>query len=463
MKTKHFSISVFIIGILLASCQSKEKKSDINNLSPERIQALTAQAYIFSYPLIMNYATMYKQAINSASPEYVGGFGKIRNYGFATSDNKDIVSPNNDTPYSWAWVDLRSEPWVLIMPAADGNRYYTSQWDDLWGFVLDSPGSVIDGQGGGTYLIAPADWTGKTPDGVKREICGESYFVGTLTRTGADGPHDLANMQKIQAGYKLMPLHEYLKQPAPKAAKEIDWIPFVPGDEKTINAFKYVNFTLPFTIPNELDKPALDSMAILGIAPGMPWDTTKFTNATKEAIKAGIAKAMKELMEYQPKAKSGNLFNTRAAMGTDYMARMLGVVEGIFGNYASQATYFAWHKDADGNQINTANANYKLTFKKGETPPAKYFWSITIYNLPERFLVPNPINRYSIGSRSPQLKTNADGSIDIYISKDSPGKALESNWLPAPDGEPFIILRVYGPGQEVLDGKYQIPPMAKIK
>ncbi len=466
MKVKNLSsvvISTLIAGLVLVSCNMGSKKNDINNLSPERIQALTSQAYIFSYPLIMNYATMYKQAINTASPEYVGGFGKFRHYGFATSDNKDIVSPNNDTPYSWAWVDLRSEPWVLVMPPVDANRYYTSQWDDLWAYVLDSPGSVIDGQGGGTYLIASIDWKGNTPEGVKRVIRGDSYFLGTLTRTGADGPNDLVNVQKVQAGYKLMPLHEYLKQAAPEAAKSVDWIPFATGDEKTINAFKYVNFTLPFTIPNAMDKPALDSMALLGIAPGMPWDTIKFTVATKKAIKAGLADAMKELAAYQAKAKSGELFNTREALKTNYIARTFGVIEGIFGNYASQATYIAWHTDTDGNQINTANASYKVTFKKGETPPAKYFWSITMYNMPQRFLVANPINRYSIGSRSSQLKTNANGSIDIYISKTSPGKALESNWLPAPDGEPFIIMRVYGPGQTVLDGTYKLPPMVKMK
>ncbi len=462
MKTRILSLLVVALALLTA-CGPGRKKNDINSLSPERIQALTSQAYIFSYPLIMNYATMYKQAIDASSPEYVGGFGQFRHYGFATSDHKDLVSPNNDTPYSWAWVDVRSEPWVLVMPPADANRYYTSQWDDLWAFVLDSPGSVIDGQGGGAYLVTTVDWKGSIPVGIKRAIRGESYFLGTLTRTGADGPEDIANVQKIQAGYKLMPLHEYLNQPAPKAAEKIEWLPFVKGDENGIAAFKYVNFTLPFTIPNAMDKPALDSMALLGIAAGMPWDTTKFTPATKAAIKAGIADAKKRLAAYQLKAKSGNLFNTREVIKTDYMARTFGVVEGIFGNYASQATYFAWHKDTDGNQINTAGASYKVTFKKGETPPNKYFWSITMYNMPNRFLVANPINRYSIGSRSPQLKTNADGSIDIYISKTSPGKALESNWLPAPDGEPFIILRVYGPGPAVLDGSYQLPPMVKIK
>ncbi len=460
MKTRFLSI-IALSALVLASCGPK--KTDINKLSPERIQALTTQAYIFSYPLIMNYATMYAQAIDASSSSYVGGFGMFRHYGLATPENKDIVSPNNDTPYSWAWLDLRAEPWVLEMPPVDPNRYYTSQVDDLWGFVLDSPGSVIDGQKGGIYLIASPEWVSSTPPGIKRVIRGESNFVGILTRTGADGLADMPNVRKIQEGYRLVTLSEYMGNVPAAPAPKINWIPFIQGDQHTIAAFKYVNFALPLTVPNKMDKPALDSMALLGIAPGMPWDTTAFTDATKAAIRAGIADAMKELADFSLLAKSSELFDTRAKMKTDYLARTLGVVEGIFGNYASQAIYLTWHADADGKPINTATSSYKLTFKKGQTPPAKYFWSITMYNLPYRFLVANPIDRYSIGSRSKQLKTNKDGSIDIYISKNSPGKALESNWLPAPDGEPFIILRVYGPGPDVISGKYQVPMMVKVK
>ena len=463
MKVKYLCAvlsTAIIAGILLPGCESKD--AGINGLPPERIREVTARAYIMCYPLVMNYATMYKQAVDADAAEYVGGFGKFRHYGFATADNRDIVSPNNDTPYSWGWVDLRSEPWVLLMPEADEGRYYTSQWDDLWGFVLDSPGSILDGQGGGTYLLATVEWEGDIPAGIRRAIRGESRFLGTLTRTGADGPGDLANMEAIQAGYRLMPLHEYLGEPAPPAAREIDWIPFIPGEEATIEAFKYVNFLLPYIIPHESDKQILADMAKLGMAPGAVWDTSKFSRETKEAMEKGIADALAALDAYRPQAKSGDLFNTREVLKTDYTARMFGVMIGIFGNYASQAVYLALNEDSDGNQVNTADASYRLTFGKGETPPAEYFWSITMYGMPERFLVPNPIDRYSIGSRSPQLKTNADGSIDIYISKNSPGEALESNWLPAPNGLPSIVMRVYGPGGEVLNGTYRLPRLVKI-
>ena len=394
MKTRHLYIiaaAVVSACCLFTGC----KREGINDLPPEQIREMTARAYIMGYPLVMNYATMYRQVIDTAAPEYLGGFGKIRHYGFATPDNFDIVSPNNDTPYSWAWVDLRTEPWVLVMPPVDEGRYYTSQWDDLWGFVLDSPGSVFDGQGGGTYLIAPADWEGDIPAGIKRVIRSESRFAGGLFRTGADGPDDLPAVEAVQAGYKVMPLHEYLGQPAPPAVESIEWIPFVSGDEATIEAFKYVNFMLPYTIPNEMDKPALEKMAQLGIAAGESWDTSKFSPAVKEAIKAGISDAMKSLGAYMSTAKSADLFNTREIMGTDYIARALGVQVGIFGNYASQAVYFGLNTDADGNEIDTSAADYKISFPAGGTPPARYFWSITMYSLPDRFLVANPLERYS--------------------------------------------------------------------
>jgi hypothetical protein len=169
------------------------------------------------------------------------------------------------------------------MPPVDSERYYASQWDDMWGFVLDSPGSVMDGDKGGIYLIAPANWLGTVPAGVKRVIRSESLFAGTLTRTGANGLDDLTQVKAIQAGYQLMPLHRYL-QPAPAFAPPVKWLPFVQGDEKTPEAFKYVNLMLACTLPDARDKTVLAAMAKLGIAAGKPWDTATLSAATRSAM-----------------------------------------------------------------------------------------------------------------------------------------------------------------------------------
>src|SRR5262249_25537412 len=174
-------------------------------LTAQRARTYAHDAYIVTYPLVLNYRTMYMQAIKK------GAFGKWLHLDFASPADTDIVTPNNDTPYSWAWVDLRAEPWVLTMPKIDEGRYYTSQWNDLWGYVLDNPGSLSDGYGGGSYLLAAPDWEGTTPNGIKRVIRGESTILGTLTRTQPSrGARDTSSVKQIQQEYKLQPLSAFI-------------------------------------------------------------------------------------------------------------------------------------------------------------------------------------------------------------------------------------------------------------
>jgi hypothetical protein len=138
------SVLVFSISIALGlmACNNNQSATEANSsgtapqsakINPEEAKKIAKETYIAMFPLVFNYGTMYAQAINPEAKEYVGGFGVYRHYGLASPANKDIPTPNNNTPYSWAWVDLRSEPWVLTMPPSDGNRYYTCQWDDMWG------------------------------------------------------------------------------------------------------------------------------------------------------------------------------------------------------------------------------------------------------------------------------------------------------------------------------------------
>ena len=180
--------------------------------------------------------------------------------------------PNNDTPYSWAWVDVRSEPWVLVQPPADGERFYSSVWGDLWGHIIGYPGSVNEGQGGGTYLFAPVSWKGEKPEEVDRVIYGETTILGTLTRTAVFGPDDLPNTQKIQQGYQLTPLSAYLKQPAPPAAPAPDWPVWNEADMTNAEDFRLTNFLMQFVVPNELDKAMYEEMGKLGIGPGGDYD-----------------------------------------------------------------------------------------------------------------------------------------------------------------------------------------------
>jgi len=179
---------------------------DAGRLGAEQARQYARDAYVFAYPLVLNYRTMYAQAIKGDA-----AFGKWLHLGTSSPADTDIVTPNNDTPYSYAWVDLRAEPWVLTLPRIESSRYYTSQWDDLWGYVLDNAGSLNDGNDGGTYLLAGPDWNGALPKGIRRVVRGESRLLGTLTRTQLIGSlDDMPNVTRIQAAYKLQPLSSFL-------------------------------------------------------------------------------------------------------------------------------------------------------------------------------------------------------------------------------------------------------------
>jgi len=412
------------------------------------------EAYIFAYPLVMNYRTMYMQAIKGDRR-----FGKWLHLGLASPADTDIVTPNNDTPYSYAWVDLRAEPWVLTMPKIEPKRFYTSQWDDYWGYVLDNPGSVLDGNDGHSYLVASPSWKGKAPAGITRVLQGESNLLGTLTRTQViGGEKDLPRVKEIQQSYKLQPLSEFMGTPAPAASPAIKWPTWTEGNETRESYWSYVGFLLQFMKPHPDDAPMYKKLASMGLEAGTPWQPEKLDPSVRASLQRGIESARAE-MKKQSEAgvDAAKFFGTRAHVGTHYMDRAMGVYMGIFGNVPKVSVYLSMPTDASGKPLDGSKGAYKLTFPKGELPPVKYFWSITMYSIPQRFLVENPIKRYSIGSNTPGLKTNDDGSLVIYVSANSPGKDKESNWLPAPSGPFWTVLRNYGPDDSIINGTYKRP------
>jgi len=434
-----------------------------DRLTADEARAIAKEAYIFNYPLVMMYRTMYLQAIDKDSKSHSGGFGKWLHLGTSSPKDTDIVSPNNDTPYSYAWVDLRAEPWVLTMPTIEAKRFYTSQWDDLWGFVLDNPGSVEDGNDGVRVLLASPSWNGDLPKGVERVIRGDSEFLGTLTRTQLIEPADLPNVKRIQQLYKLQPLSAFLGKPAPEPAPVVEWMPWKEGDEKTDEFWAYVNFLLSFTTPHPQDKPILDRMARIGVEAGKPWDSAALDNDVQDAIAAGMEDALTELEKATTTFDDpGLFFRSRRDLNKDYFNRALGVLVGIFGNVSKVSIYFAVPRDDQGELFDGSKRSYTLTFSKDQIPPVKHFWSWTMYRLPERWLVDNPIDRYSIGSATPGLKKGEDGSITLYFSAKSPGKEIESNWLPTPEGPFWLVLRTYGPGDSIQKKTYKVPPIKRV-
>jgi hypothetical protein len=433
-----------------------------DKVTPDEAKAIAKEAYIFNYSQVMMYRTMYRQAIDTKSKSYVG-FGNWLHLGVSSPKDQDIVAPNNDTPYSWAWVDTRAEPFVLTIPKIEKDRFYTSQWDDMWSFVIGNVRSDVDGNDGATVLLASPKWDGKLPNGVKRVIKGDTYFLGTLTRTQLIYPKDLPNVKKIQQEYKLQPLSSYLGKEAPKATPTINWMTWTDGDEKTDKFWSYANFLLTYTVPNPQDKPVLDRMAKIGLVAGKDWNSSSFDKDISDAIAAGMKSAIDSLAKAALTIADPSLFfRSRKDMNKDYFDRALGAHVGIFGNVKEESVYFPLSKDDKGELFDGSKHNYQITFTKDQIPPVKNFWSWTMYKLPQRWLVDNPINRYSIGSATPGLKTAADGSITIYMQVKSPGKDKESNWLPAPEGPFWPVLRTYGPGKTILDKTWKVPHVKQV-
>lgn len=269
----------------------------------------------------------------------------------------------------------------------------------------------------------------------------------------------MSSIKPIQQGYKLQPLSAFLGKNAPAKAPAVNWPSWTEGDEKTEKFWSYAALMLQFVRPQSADSAEYAKLEALGVEAGREWDASAFDPAIRDAIKQGIEDAHAEFAKIanDPTLDSGTLFGDRKRMGTNYLLRTMGTVMGIFGNVKEEAVFIPVPKDAKGNPLDGSKAAYTITFQKGQTPPSKFFWSYTMYKLPQRWLVENPIQRYSISDTTPGVKTNADGTLTLYVSHGSPGKDKESNWLPAPDGPFWMVLRSYGPEKSVIEHTYKPP------
>jgi hypothetical protein len=440
------------------------------DVTPAEARAIVKEAYIYGYPMVDSYRIEYGYFVDKKNPEYKGPWNEIHNTPRVyTPADKAIQTPNSDTPYSWLFLDLRTEPMVLTMPVIEKSRYFSVQLTDLYTFNWDYLGSRTSGNDGGSFLIAGPGWKGETPKGITKVLHCETEMTLVVYRTQLFNPADIDNVKKVQAGYKVQPLSAFLGSAAPKAAPAIDYMkPISHDEEKTsLEVFSILNFVLQFcpTVPSETELMA--RFAKIGIGAGKTFDPAKLSPEMKKAFEEGIGDAWKEFaggvkLLDEGKVTSGDVFGTREFMKNNYLYRWLATI-GIWGNSKQEAMYPVYRVDADGQKLSGAN-RYTLSFAAGKLPPVNAFWSLTMYELPGSWLVANPINRYLINSPMlPELKKNADGGLTMYIQNESPGKDLESNWLPAPKGPFAMYMRLYWPKEAALDGSWQAPKLKLVK
>ncbi|MDP9631737.1 UNVERIFIED_ORG: hypothetical protein J2W85_003816 [Ensifer adhaerens] len=437
-------------------------------LTPDDARAIAKEATIYGFPLVDNYRVQHSYFVDAGGPEFKAPWNTLfNNARVYTPDDKAIQTPNSDTPYSYVGADLRAEPLVFTVPAIEKERYYSLQFIDQYTFNFAYVGSRATGNDAGSYLLAGPNWKGETPPGIKDVIRSETEFAFVLYRTQLFNPDDIENVKKIQAGYKVEPLSAFLGKPAPAPAPAVEFfMPLSAEEEKTSpEVFSELNFILQFCPTDPSEKELMARFSELNIGAGKAFDFTAFPPDIQKAITDGMAdgwaafKEHKETMIDTGKLSSADCFGTRAFLKNDYMQRMSGAVLGIYGNSKEEAIYPAYFID-DQKQPLSGASKYALRFEPGQLPPVNAFWSLTLYELPASLLYANPLNRYLINSPMlPSLKQDADGGLTLHVQNESPGADRESNWLPAPKGLFFVVMRLYWPKPDALDGKWKAPPL----
>jgi len=436
------------------------------------------EAYIYGYPLVTMEMTR-RVMTNVSAPEGtrapVGQFARAREYPNAAF--RDVTAPNADTLYTTAWVDVGQEPWVLSLPDAQ-NRYYLFPMLDGWTNVFQGPGKRTTGTGPQKYAITGPGWKGTLPEGVVQYKSPTNivWLLGRIYCTGT--PEDYAAVHKLQDEISVVPLSSYGKPYTPPVATvdpSIDMKTAVRDQVNNMSAEEYFSLLAKLmkdNPPAKADKPMVEKMAKLGIVPGQPFDGSKLDPAEKEAF-ALVPKVanekimlwMKEgLLSSDIKLEHGWLYLKKTGeYGTDYIQRALITAIGLGANRPQDAIY----PTSEGPTILGSYDGAKkwvMHFPKGQLPPVKGFWSLTMYDK-DYFFVENPLNRYSISARQ-DLKANADGSVDLYIQNESPGADKESNWLPAPKDKFILMLRLYWPDEtdpSLLDGSWKIPQVKAVE
>jgi hypothetical protein len=471
--------AVLVIVALLAACSTKSAEETPTSspppspaaVTPEQARAIAKEAYIYGFPMVDNYRVQYAYFVNKEDPEYKGGWNEIHNTARVyTPEDKAIQTPNSDTPYSAVGADLRAEPLVLTVPPIEQDRYYSLQFVDAYTYNFAYVGSRTTGNGGGKYLLAGPNWKGDKPEGINEVIRSDTDLAFVLYRTQLIGPSDIDQVKKIQAGYQVQPLSVYLNQPPPAPAPAIDFVPpLTPDQQKTSpQFFEILSFALRFapTLPSEKDLRA--RFETIGIGPEGNFEADKLTPEMRSAIEGGMADAWNEFNTFKKdkvdtdQVSSADFFGTAADLKGNYLYRMAGAVLGIYGNTAAEAIYPGSFNDSSGAPLTGAN-NYTFHFASGQLPPVNAFWSLTMYELPQSLLVANPLQRYLINSPMlTSLVPDPDGGYTFDIQNASPGPDKESNWLPAPKGPFMLVLRLYWPKPDALNGVWKAPQPVKV-
>lgn len=469
LKTIRLSpLFLCLLGLAFSTVNAVEHK--VNHLTEEQALELGKEIYIYGYPLVTMDMTR-KVMTNVEKVEGLrapmGQFVNAREY--PTAQFRDVTAPNADTLYSSAWIDLKAEPYILHVPEMTG-RYYLMPILNGWTDVFADPGTRTNGTKAQDFAIVGPHWHGKLPKGVKELksstdiawILGRTYCTGTL--------EDYKIVHALQDQYKLTPLSAFGKEYTPANGKVIPSINMKIPVRDQVNAmtasayFNKLSELLKDNPPTKQDAAMLAKMTKIGMVPGEPYDFSKMDSAFVKGLNNSVKVAQEAIMAHDKKAgviKNGWIFTTKTGIyGTDYLQRAFITAVGLGANRPQDAIYPTTKVDNKGEKLNGSD-HYTIHFAKGQLPPVKGFWSLTMYD-DHYFFAENALNRYTLSPRD-NLQKNQDGSIDLYIQHESPGKDKESNWLPAPKEDFILMFRFYWPEEAIINGKWNPPAVVKTK
>lgn len=477
-------VSLVVIAAALTGCGQKVENAAEKTVAAaqdlvkeQAAREAGIDAYIYAYPLVTMELTR-RISTNVAAPQEakapMGQFARLR--GYPAVDNHTVTAPNADTLYTIVWLDVAKEPWIVSAPDMKG-RFYLLPMLDGWTTVFADPGKRTTGTKAQKFAITGPGWTGTLPAGVTeyKSATGIVWLLGRIYCTGT--PDDYKAVHALQDQMSALPLSAYGKPYTPASGTFDPAIDMKTGIRDQVNAmdaatyFKLFAQLLKTNPPTAEDAPMVATLAKIGIVPGQDFDASQLDAATAKGLADVPKTAQGKIMDWMKegiaagdlKLTDGWLFTTKTGLyGTAYRQRALITAIGLGANRPQDAVY----PTSEGPDIlkKYSGANkYVMHFNKGELPPVDGFWSLTMYDA-SYFFVPNPLNRYTVSQRN-KFKVNADGSVDLYIQNESPGKDKEQNWLPAPKEQFILMMRLYWPKEQppsLLDGSWKVPPVKEI-
>jgi len=476
MRRTGVTLVAALCATLAPACAKHEASRGASNgtapPSAEEAHAIAKEAYIYVYPMLEAYRTMYVQAVDKSSPGYGAPFNQWSHRSELLGPSfQDIVRPNNDTLYSFAWLDVRAQPVIITFPEI-ADRYFSLQLVDLFTHNIGYAGTRTTGEKAGSIMVTGPRWQGAKPSNVTEVVRSNSSFVYCIVRIEVRGPGDLAEVTALQQRLHLTPMNVFLGRSRVPVAGGITFPRYDERKARSVGFVDYVNLLLTEVRVPAHDEAAMERFVRIGIEPGMLSASLRYDPTLRDAIDGGIGEALveisttaRDLDEAEGVTARSNaswqgaigVFGSPEDMQGRYLVRAAAAMTGLFGNDAEEAYYPVANTDASGDPLDGSVHNYVIRFDEEELPPVEGFWSMTLYSLPNQLMVENPMGRYSIGDRS-EVTYGPDGSLTITIQRRRPDASQSSNWLPAPDGPFSLQFRMYLPSPSALRAPLYLPP-----